>query len=143
MQFKSPGMFVGYYNEPDKTREALTEDGFVKTGDAGFFEPDGQLKIIDRAKDVGRLAGGQLFAPKYIENKLKFFSDIREAVAIGDGPRLRRRHAQHRTGVGRQLGRAQRRRLRLLSGARRPPASRRADRQARRRGQPRARRASR
>ncbi len=83
VQFKSPGMFVGYFREPDKTREALTEDGFVKTGDAGFFEPDGQLKVIDRAKDVGRLANGQLFAPKYIENKLKFFSDIREAVAVG------------------------------------------------------------
>jgi long-chain acyl-CoA synthetase len=85
VQFKSPGMFVGYYDEPDRTREALTEDGFVKTGDAGFIEPDGQLKIVDRAKDVGRLANGQLFAPKYIENKLKFFADIREAVAIGDG----------------------------------------------------------
>ena len=84
VQFKSPGMFVGYYNEPDKTREALTEDGFIKTGDAGFFEPDGQLKIIDRARDVGKLAGGQLFAPKYIENKLKFYADIREAVALGD-----------------------------------------------------------
>jgi long-chain acyl-CoA synthetase len=85
VQFKSPGMFIGYYGEPAKTREALTEDGFVKTGDAGFIEPDGQLKIVDRAKDVGRLANGQLFAPKYIENKLKFFADIREAVAIGDG----------------------------------------------------------
>ncbi len=85
VQFKSPGMFVCYYNEPDKTREALTSDGFVKTGDAGFFEPDGQLKILDRAKDVGKLANGQIFAPKYIENKLKFFADIREAVAIGDG----------------------------------------------------------
>jgi long-chain acyl-CoA synthetase len=85
VQFKSPGMFVGYYREPDKTREALTEDGYVKTGDAGFFEPDGQLKIVDRAKDVGRLSNGQLFAPKYIENKLKFFPNIREAVAIGDG----------------------------------------------------------
>ena len=84
VQFKSPGMFVGYFNEPDKTREALTDDGFVKTGDAGFFEADGQLKIVDRAKDVGRLATGQLFAPKYIENKLKFFADIREAVALGD-----------------------------------------------------------
>jgi long-chain acyl-CoA synthetase len=85
VQFKSPGMFIGYYDEPGRTREALTEDGFVKTGDAGFIEPDGQLKIVDRAKDVGRLANGQLFAPKYIENKLKFFADIREAVAIGDG----------------------------------------------------------
>ena len=63
----------------------MTEDGYVKTGDAGFLEPDGQLKIVDRAKDVGRLTNGQLFAPKYIENKLKFFPDIREAVAIGDG----------------------------------------------------------
>jgi long-chain acyl-CoA synthetase len=78
-------MFVGYFQEPEKTREAMTEDGFIKTGDAGVFEPDGQLKIVDRAKDVGRLAGGQLFAPKYIENKLKFFADIREAVAIGHG----------------------------------------------------------
>ena len=83
VQFKSPGMFVHYFQEPEKTAEALTEDGFVKTGDAGFFEPDGQLKIVDRAKDVGKLAGGQLFAPKYIENKLKFFPDIREAVALG------------------------------------------------------------
>ena len=85
VQFKSPGMFVGYFNEPDKTAEALTADGYIKTGDAGFFEPDGQLKIVDRAKDVGKLANGQMFAPKYIENKLKFFADIREAVAIGDG----------------------------------------------------------
>jgi long-chain acyl-CoA synthetase len=85
VQFKSPGMFVGYFRENDKTREAMTDDGYVKTGDAGFFDPDGQLKIIDRAKDVGRLRGGQLFAPKYIENKLKFFPEIREAVAVGDG----------------------------------------------------------
>src|SRR5271167_527854 len=85
VQFKSPGMFVGYFREDDKTREAMTDDGYVKTGDAGFFDPDGQLKIIDRAKDVGRLRGGQLFAPKYTENKLKFFPEIREAVAIGDG----------------------------------------------------------
>ncbi len=85
VQFKSPGMFVGYFREDDKTREAMTDDGYVKTGDAGFFEPDGQLKIVDRAKDVGRLKNGQMFAPKYIENKLKFFPDIREAVAVGDG----------------------------------------------------------
>ena len=85
VQFKSPGMFVGYFREDDKTREAMTDDGYVKTGDAGFFDADGQLKIIDRAKDVGRLRNGQMFAPKYIENKLKFFPEIREAVAIGDG----------------------------------------------------------
>ena len=85
VQFRSPGMFVGYFREEEKTREAMTEDGYVRTGDAGFFEPDGQLKIVDRAKDVGRLKNGQMFAPKYIENKLKFFPNIREAVAIGDG----------------------------------------------------------
>ncbi|MEA2838727.1 MAG: long-chain acyl-CoA synthetase [Methylobacteriaceae bacterium] len=84
VQFKSPGQFVEYYKDPDKTAEAMTEDGFVKTGDAGIFESDGQLKILDRAKDVGRLRDGTLFAPKYIENKLKFFPNIKEAVAYGN-----------------------------------------------------------
>jgi long-chain acyl-CoA synthetase len=84
VQFRSPGMFVSYHNLPDKTAEVMTRDGYVKTGDAGFFDANGQLKIIDRAKDVGRLLDGALFAPKYIENKLKFFPDIKEAVAFGD-----------------------------------------------------------
>ncbi len=84
--FKSPGMFTGYFKDADKTTEVLTPDGYVKTGDAGFFDDKtGQLKIIDRAKDVGKLKDGTLFAPKYIENKLKFFPNIREAVAYGDG----------------------------------------------------------
>lgn len=83
--FKSPGMFTGYFRDDAKTAEALTPDGYVKTGDAGFFDDKtGQLKIIDRAKDVGKLTDGTLFAPKYIENKLKFFPNIREAVAYGD-----------------------------------------------------------
>jgi long-chain acyl-CoA synthetase len=85
VQFRSPGMFTGYFRDAERTVEALTEDGYVKTGDAGFIEADGQLKIVDRAKDVGKLASGQLFAPKYIENKLKFFPNIKEAVAFGDG----------------------------------------------------------
>ena len=86
VQFKSPGMFIGYFRDEAKTAEALTGDGFVKTGDAGFIDAaTGHLKIVDRAKDVGRLADGALFAPKYIENKLKFFPNIREAVAFGDG----------------------------------------------------------
>jgi long-chain acyl-CoA synthetase len=86
VQFKSPGMFVGYFRDEARTAEALTPDGFIKTGDAGFVDPaTGHLKIIDRAKDVGRLTDGTLFAPKYIENKLKFFPNIREAVAFGDG----------------------------------------------------------
>jgi long-chain acyl-CoA synthetase len=83
--FRSPGMFSGYYKEEEKTAETLTPDGYVRTGDAGFFDKDGQLKIIDRAKDVGKLSTGALFAPKYIENKLKFFPNIKEAVAFGDG----------------------------------------------------------
>ena len=135
VQFKSPGMFVGYFREDDKTREAMTDDGYVKTGDAGFFDADGQLKIIDRAKDVGRLRNGQMFAPKYIENKLKFFPEIREAVTIGDGQGFRRGDDQYRACFGRQLGRAQQRRLRVLSGARRQRPSLRDDREARRCGQ--------
>jgi long-chain acyl-CoA synthetase len=84
--FKSPGMFIGYFKDEAKTKEALTADGYVKTGDAGFFDSKtGHLKIIDRAKDVGKLRDGTLFPPKYIENKLKFFPNIREAVAYGDG----------------------------------------------------------
>ena len=83
--FKSPGMFTGYFKDDAKTAEVMTPDGYVKTGDAGFFdEKTGHLKIIDRAKDVGRLNDGTLFPPKYIENKLKFFPNIREAVAYGD-----------------------------------------------------------
>ena len=83
--FKSPGMFAGYFKDDAKTAEAMTLDGYVKTGDAGFFdEKTGHLKIIDRAKDVGRLTDGTLFPPKYIENKLKFYPNIREVVAYGD-----------------------------------------------------------
>jgi long-chain acyl-CoA synthetase len=84
--FRSPGVFLGYYKDPDKTAETKTADGFVHSGDAGFFDPKtGHLKIIDRAKDVGKLAGGSLFPPKYLENKLKFYPNIKEAVAFGDG----------------------------------------------------------
>src|SRR3546814_464949 len=83
--FRSPGVFREYFKNPEATAETKTADGWVHTGDAGFFDQDGQLKIIDRAKDVGRLNDGTLFAPKYIENKLKFFPNIREAVALGDG----------------------------------------------------------
>jgi long-chain acyl-CoA synthetase len=83
--FKSPGMFAGYFKDEARTAEVLTPDGYVKTGDAGFFdEKTGHLKIIDRVKDVGKLNDGTLFPPKYIENKLKFFPNIREVVAYGD-----------------------------------------------------------
>jgi long-chain acyl-CoA synthetase len=83
--FKSPGVFQGYYKDPEKTAEVKTPDGWVRTGDAGFFDAKtGHLKIIDRSKDVGRLKDGTLFAPKYLENKLKFYPNIKEAVAYGD-----------------------------------------------------------
>ena len=83
--FRSPGVFAGYYKDPEKTAETKTADGWVHTGDAGFVDPKtGHLKIIDRAKDVGRLNDGTLFAPKYLENKLKFYPNIMEAVAFGD-----------------------------------------------------------
>ncbi|VFR18744.1 Long-chain-fatty-acid--CoA ligase [plant metagenome] len=80
---KSPGLFKEYHRNPQATLETMTDDGWFRTGDAGFLDEDGQLKIIDRAKDVGKLADGSLFAPKYIENKLKFFPYIKEAVAFG------------------------------------------------------------
>ncbi len=83
--FRSPGVFAGYYKNDEATRETKTEDGWVHTGDAGIIAKNGHLKIIDRAKDVGKLKNGSLFAPKYVENKLKFFPNIGEAVAFGDG----------------------------------------------------------
>jgi long-chain acyl-CoA synthetase len=85
---RSPGLLKGYYKNDAATAEALTADGWFHTGDAGFLTPGGHLKIIDRAKDVGRLMGGAfdgaMFAPKYVENKLKFFPHIKEAVCFGD-----------------------------------------------------------
>ncbi|HYN58288.1 MAG TPA: AMP-binding protein [Rubrivivax sp.] len=85
---KSPGLLKEYYKNPAATAEVLTADGWYHTGDAGFLDAGGHLKIIDRAKDVGRIVGGAhdgaMFAPKYVENKLKFFPYIKEAVAFGD-----------------------------------------------------------
>jgi long-chain acyl-CoA synthetase len=82
---RSLGTFKGYYKQADETRQALTEDGWLRTGDAGFVDPRGHLAIIDRAKDVGKLADGSPFAPQFLENKLKFSPFINEAVAFGDG----------------------------------------------------------
>jgi long-chain acyl-CoA synthetase len=85
---KSPGLLKEYYKNPAATAEVLSADGWYHTGDAGFLDAGGHLKIIDRYKDVGRIAGGPndgaMFAPKYVENKLKFFPYIKEAVAFGD-----------------------------------------------------------
>ncbi len=80
---RSPGLFKEYYKNPQATMEAKDRDGWFHTGDAGYIDADGHLKIIDRAKDVGALTDGTLFAPKYLENKLKFFPYIKEAVCFG------------------------------------------------------------
>ena len=82
---RSPGLLREYHRNPEATREVKDSEGWYHTGDAGYLDSDGHLKIIDRAKDVGKLADGSLFAPKYVENKLKFFPHIKEAVAFGNG----------------------------------------------------------
>jgi long-chain acyl-CoA synthetase len=81
--YRSPGVFHSYYKNPESTAETKDAEGWVATGDAGFFDEDGHLKIIDRAKDVGLMNDDTMFAPKYIENKLKFFPFIKEAVSFG------------------------------------------------------------
>ncbi len=80
---KGPMLLKEYYKRPDATAESINAEGYFMTGDAGFFDDDGHLKIIDRAKDVGKLANGAMYAPNYIENKLKFFQHIKEAVVFG------------------------------------------------------------
>jgi long-chain acyl-CoA synthetase len=84
IMYRSPGVFVGYYKDLEATAATKTSDGWVHTGDAGVFTESGHLRVVDRARDVGRLNDGTLFAPKYLENKLKFFPYIKEAVAFGD-----------------------------------------------------------
>ena len=84
--YRSPGTFVEYFRNPDSTASTKDAQGWVATGDAGFFEEaTGHLRIIDRAKDVGKMADGRMFAPKYVENKLKFYPNILEAVVFGAG----------------------------------------------------------
>jgi long-chain acyl-CoA synthetase len=82
---RSPGLFKEYYKNPQATQEVKDAQGWFHTGDAGYVDADGHLKIIDRVKDVGKLTDGTLFAPKYLENKLKFFPYVKEAVAFGHG----------------------------------------------------------
>ncbi|WP_291982870.1 AMP-binding protein [Candidatus Accumulibacter sp. ACC005] len=85
---KGPMLLREYYKRPDATAEAINADGYFMTGDAGLFDDEGHLKIIDRAKDVGKLVNGAMFAPNFIENKLKFFPFVKEAVAFGDGRKM-------------------------------------------------------
>jgi long-chain acyl-CoA synthetase len=82
--YRSPGVFRGYHKNPEATRQTIA-DGWVHSGDAGFVDHAGHLTIIDRARDVGRLGDGTLFAPKYLENKLKFSPYVKEAVCLGPG----------------------------------------------------------
>ena len=81
---RGPMLLKAYYKRPDATAESINAEGYFMTGDAGYFDADGHLKIIDRAKDVGKLTGGGMFAPNYIENKLKFFQHIKEVVCFGN-----------------------------------------------------------
>jgi len=83
IMFRSPGVFQSYYKNDEETEKTKTADGWVHTGDAGYLDSDGHLHIIDRSKDVGKLNDGTMFAPKFLENKLKFFPHIREAVTFG------------------------------------------------------------
>ncbi|MCK1515041.1 AMP-binding protein [Bradyrhizobium sp. 190] len=83
--YRGAGVFVGYFKDERSTASAIIDDGWVRSGDAGFFDSSEQLKILDRIKDVGALADGKLFPPKYIENKLKFFSHVKEVVCFGNG----------------------------------------------------------
>ena len=83
--FKGPGVFLKYFKNDEATAATKSPDGWVKTGDAGFIDNRGHLRIIDRAKDVGKLNNGALFSPKYLENRIKFYPEIKEAVAFGDG----------------------------------------------------------
>ncbi len=85
VMFKSPGVFLKYFKNDEATQSTKTPDGWVHSGDAGFIDSRGHLVIIDRAKDVGRLNNGAIFSPKYLENRIKFFPEIQEAVAFGHG----------------------------------------------------------
>jgi long-chain acyl-CoA synthetase len=115
--YRSPGTFVEYYKNAEATRDTKDPEGWVATGDAGYFEEEsGQLRIIDRAKDVGKMADGRLFAPKYVENKLKFYPNILEAVVFGNGREMCCAFINiDLTAVG-QLGGAQQHRLFVLPG---------------------------
>jgi long-chain acyl-CoA synthetase len=82
---RSPGLFKAYHGDPQTTTQARNAEGWFHTGDAGYLGDDGHLRIIDRMKYIGTLKDGSAFAPKLLENRLKFIPYIKEAVAFGDG----------------------------------------------------------
>ena len=102
--YKSPGNFLGYFKNPEATAETV-KDGWLLSGDAGYMTEQGHLKIIDRAKDVSKLNDGTMFAPKYIENKLKFSPYIKGGRGPWDGQRLCGRFHRHRLRGSGKLGR--------------------------------------
>jgi long-chain acyl-CoA synthetase len=85
---RSPAVFMGYYKNEEATRQTLA-DGWLHSGDAGYLAEDGHLVVIDRVKDVMRLADGTQFSPQFVENRLKFSPYVKEAVVVGkDRPYL-------------------------------------------------------
>lgn len=82
---RHPNMFTGYFRNEEETRKSFAEEGWMRTGDAGFFNGKGHLVVIDRIRDMAKTAGGDRFSPQYIENKLKFSPYVAEAVVLGDG----------------------------------------------------------
>ena len=132
---RSPGLFREYYKSPDATREAKDAEGWFHTGDAGYFDTEGHLKIIDRAKDVGRLADGTLFAPEVHREQAEVFPDDQGSGRLRPRARPGLRLHQHRHGGRRQLGRAAQPAVLRLYGSRVQAGSRRAGPRGGREGQ--------
>ena len=128
--FKSPGVFLKYYKNDEATSDTKTPDGWVHTGDAGFFDQRGHLKIIDRAKDVGPAQQRRAVRAEVSREPPQVLSRGARGGGLRPGPRLRDDAHQHRSDLGRQLGRAQQRLLRQLPGAGRAPAGLRDGRQS-------------
>ncbi len=82
---RGPNVFAGYWGQPDRTREAVDEAGWLHTGDCGELSPDGYLAIRDRIKDILITSGGKNVTPSHIESLLKFSPYITDAVVVGDG----------------------------------------------------------
>ncbi len=118
---RHPGMFKGYYKQPEASKETLTEDGWMMTGDAGFLDDKGRLTVIDRVKDLATTSTGVRFSPQFIENKLKFSPYIGECVVLGNDQALRDHHSLHPLFDGVEMGGGPGARLYHLYQSRRAP----------------------